>query len=1192
MFSSLKKRISKSFNRAGEILTGIGPSPVKQFKNAIIVGDEEKAISLYTGTETNGEKSLKDELDPSKPFPSSKKNHVADIPLHLAAKAGFIKLVQILLDNGGDPSVLSSRKETVLHAVCSAPDKSDIRIQILDLLSQWNGSDVEGKQYDLVSVNQVDVEGNTAIHYAAENGLDACVERLVELNAIISIVNKSNNTCCESADLAGYKLLASMLELALVFQPVDESMQVYENSQSFPYEREKGKLILQCYSIKTTRINDFVEECIEYICDNLYINKNHKMNRSRAECVLKAFNWDLFKIGSEYTADKVKFFSTVKFDMSYLDAPINNNNKNVVVSDLLDLGEEENIIKKSSSTVSLNNIQFNDFDANNNNNNNSEIDNAAKAMDIVTVVDVCSICGEEMLQPVPFEYFVKDKVLKPDCRQLTCDNNHSYCIGCWSSYLVVQVSENGLGYLPCPAYKCGQILDLNWAPFVLNDQELVNRLLSQRQRNVIDCSGLKCCPIENCGLVLHIPYLEELQNSSERRETHNIPHSAICLNGHGFCLSCSLQSHNPCGCNDLQAWMKQVSEETKNTDIKDSATGDDIANALWVAANTKRCPRCNTPIEKDEGCNHMNCRKCRKEFCWICMQDWSLHSDNTGGYFQCNKFVSDSAQGGVVDVLWAEEKGNAHAETLRLRERGKKMARFIHYYTRFQAHGDSMKMESKMQKETIDRITSGLNLSMNGDLKWLQGHSVINPLLQKNVNPTDFGDSVLSSYYISVDPCLQFLHAGFEELLKCRNFLQWSYPYAYFEFDENDDNDITTPSRRKNRSRSRLVQDHRLSFELLQSDLEAMVETLSDVVARRRLRAARSQISLATRAAKSKRIELEYVIISHVAAREASSSSSPSIFTTPQSIYTRGSSYASRSRLSSSNNNNSGSNRNNSSRTYSEDDDDEAIKIVTLLSQMDMSGESPLNNNELDPEKSQMVQRLQEMLLSSSNNNNNNSENNTPRRTPRISQTTRNTPRSYSTNSETATGQLRRRKKSRSNNSSTTKTTDDLQVNVKDNSEGGVTEDNNNNNKNSNDEEGITSGDKDDDHSRSNESLLDALNNVRIDNDEEEEEEGSESEPEEDSSPVNNNNNEVQSQVNNLQMQMLSRRAEEETALNRAILLSLQESPADQSVNMNLSISEESIQSLMNMGFTREQSEQALRESRGSVELAANRLLE
>ena len=70
-----------------------------------------------------------------------------------------------------------------------------------------------------------------------------------------------------------------------------------------------------------------------------------------------------------------------------------------------------------------------------------------------------------------------------------------------------------------------------------------------------------------------------------------------------------------------------------------------MANALWVAANTKKCPRCSTAIEKDEGCNHMSCRKCRYEFCWICMQDWSLHSNTTGGYFQCNRFDAGAAKG-------------------------------------------------------------------------------------------------------------------------------------------------------------------------------------------------------------------------------------------------------------------------------------------------------------------------------------------------------------------------------------------------------------------------------------------------------------------------------------------------------------------------------------------------------------------
>lgn len=33
------------------------------------------------------------------------------------------------------------------------------------------------------------------------------------------------------------------------------------------------------------------------------------------------------------------------------------------------------------------------------------------------------------------------------------------------------------------------------------------------------------------------------------------------------------------------------------------------ADAQWIINNTKPCPSCNSPIQKNEGCNHMTCRK-------------------------------------------------------------------------------------------------------------------------------------------------------------------------------------------------------------------------------------------------------------------------------------------------------------------------------------------------------------------------------------------------------------------------------------------------------------------------------------------------------------------------------------------------------------------------------------------------------
>ena len=86
----------KSLTKASEIITGVGPSPAKQFRNAIIDGDEDRAVLIYTKDPSSEQKdnakaakALKDELHPSKPFPSQKKNYTAEIPLHLCARHGM-----------------------------------------------------------------------------------------------------------------------------------------------------------------------------------------------------------------------------------------------------------------------------------------------------------------------------------------------------------------------------------------------------------------------------------------------------------------------------------------------------------------------------------------------------------------------------------------------------------------------------------------------------------------------------------------------------------------------------------------------------------------------------------------------------------------------------------------------------------------------------------------------------------------------------------------------------------------------------------------------------------------------------------------------------------------------------------------------------------------------------------------------
>jgi hypothetical protein len=59
---------------------------------------------------------------------------------------------------------------------------------------------------------------------------------------------------------------------------------------------------------------------------------------------------------------------------------------------------------------------------------------------------------------------------------------------------------------------------------------------------------------------------------------------------------------------------------------------DLIATYKWKLNNSKNCPRCWTIINREEGCNKVDCLMCGNRFCWVCLSPWSEKC----GFYRCH----------------------------------------------------------------------------------------------------------------------------------------------------------------------------------------------------------------------------------------------------------------------------------------------------------------------------------------------------------------------------------------------------------------------------------------------------------------------------------------------------------------------------------------------------------------------------
>lgn len=805
-----------------------GNKQLKQLHTAITKGNEEMAVQLYAsdgGTASSSSSSGSRKSQSGKMETLSHTLEVNELfklrglndqtPMNLVSQFCMVKLCQIFLENGGNPNSLNSQHQSCIHSLCSRPEAPVQRDELLKIFLDWESTSMSGEQ---ASLNQVDLEGNTAVHLAAMNGLLVCVMRLVKSGAIISLVNNSQRTCCELADVGGHADLASMLELALIFQPLDADMAAFDETNMRANSSQLPTYMLDSASKTEGEMMRYMEALIRRTAEVL------QETEARTETLLKFTNWNSEEVvtACQTREGKLSLFEKsglhCKHPSLSLDEGLPSAGPGAGVGELVSFDEA------SPASAHVDKVSEDQDD----NNNDEEVDVMVAKVSVVDKASegstslkpvagtsdshlkpaageaperLCEICMAPMKDSVDsYEAFMSRvgarvaassasddgegslpaSVQLSDEEQdlaLSCESNeHSYCLSCWSQHVVAKVSDHGFDRLACPAFKCGECVSLKWAQVLLQSaantragvmevavngangrctpekegqSTLHSGLMHSRTRRFVDMfHASHYCPHTGCDKVVLVN-LDQSRRSDLNFGSEALPQTVICSAGHASCLVCKEEGHAPCSCEEYRKWKTAVASQMQVLGDSDgkSTGAEEVATKLWFNANTKKCPRCGATIEKDEGCNHMTCGNCKHDFCWMCMRPWSEHTNATGGYFVCNRFVGDDeGAGGRVsmgvvgpdddDVLGLSTRargqpGSSSEEAKRQAAANQKMARFIHFFTRFNGHNDSMNKEISIRNATFSRILSNAERTANGELAWLRAESP-----DENIAPT------------------------------------------------------------------------------------------------------------------------------------------------------------------------------------------------------------------------------------------------------------------------------------------------------------------------------------------------------------------------------------------------------------------------------------------------------------------------
>ncbi|XP_046395895.1 uncharacterized protein LOC124163207 [Ischnura elegans] len=203
-----------------------------------------------------------------------------------------------------------------------------------------------------------------------------------------------------------------------------------------------------------------------------------------------------------------------------------------------------------------------------------------------------------------------------------------FCQDCMSSYVAFEIQE-GAYDISCPDAQC----PAQGALSMVEIEHLVGPDLTEKHHRFrlnkeVDLDVNRTwCPVAGCETVCTIhpppndssPVTTPCQPWEMGKSPNGFcmcpPQRVVCPTcSFDFCSACKKPSHVGMSCDvAAQLWRGRW------------GTSNQVAQLLLppgVPLDSdliKCCPMCSVPIEKDEGCAQMMCKRCKHVFCWYCL---------------------------------------------------------------------------------------------------------------------------------------------------------------------------------------------------------------------------------------------------------------------------------------------------------------------------------------------------------------------------------------------------------------------------------------------------------------------------------------------------------------------------------------------------------------------------------------------